>query len=280
MPLIDHVTTRAPQLPSRIFFYAAEKWGKTSFACFAPKPIFIMTQGETGLLTLLESGQVPETAHFPQACETWSDLQLCTRSVLTDKHDFQTLVIDTSNGAERLLASQVLEQEFNGQHGGKMGYGSYGKGDQACIPHWMQYLRLLDEIRTRRKMHIILLAHSRIKSVNNPEGDDYDQLRPEGIDKLWTLTHKWADVIAAGTLKIAVKDDKVQGSVTQRIIRTSSTPAVVAGNRYGLPAVIDCGNGAHAAWSNFKAAMTKARAVSAGQPTQQPASNGQPQPQA
>lgn len=265
MSLINQVVTCAPQLPTRIFFYAAEKWGKTSFACFAPKPIFIMTQGETGLITLLESGQVPETAHFPLACETWSDLQLCARSVLTDKHDFQTLVIDTSNGAERLLASQVLEQEFNSQVAGKQGYGSYGKGDQACIPHWMRFLQLLDEIRIKRRMHIILLAHSRIKSVNNPEGDDYDQLRPEGIDKLWTLTHKWADVIAAGTLKIAVKDDKVQGSVTQRIIRTANTPAVVAGNRYGLPTVIECGNSAQATWSNFQGAMKTARAVRTGQ---------------
>ncbi len=259
MSLMSKVTTRAPALPSRIYLYAAEKFGKSSFATHAPRPIFIMTEGETGLLSLIESGRVPETAHFPDDARTWDQLIDCVQAVRDEEHDYKTLVLDTSNGAERLLVQHVCDTEFGGQMSGKEGYASYGKGDLATIPHWMRFLRLLDEIRIKRRMSIILLAHSRIRSVNNPEGSDYDQLRPEGVEKLWTLTHKWADVIAAGTFEVFVKDDKVRTG-QKRVIRTGGSLAVVAGNRYSLPEVIPCGNDAKSAFTNFAQALAKAKA--------------------
>jgi hypothetical protein len=47
--------------------------GKTSLGACAPKPIYLMTRGETGLLTLIDAGRIPETAHFPEL-GTWPDL--------------------------------------------------------------------------------------------------------------------------------------------------------------------------------------------------------------
>lgn len=259
MSLLSKVVKTAPALPSRIYLYATEKWGKSSWACYAPDPIFIMTQGETGLISLIESAQVPETAHFPDDCQTWYDLISQAAAIRDEPHDHKTLVIDTSNGAERLLAAHVLAHEFRGEMAGKNGFSSFGKGIDACIPHWTGFLQILDEIRHRRRMEIILLAHSRIKSVNNPEGDDYDQLRPEGIDKLWTLTHKWADIIACGTYELQIKDDKVKGSGRNRIIRCANVAAAVAGNRYGMPDTIACGSTAADAWRNFSTTLEKCK---------------------
>jgi hypothetical protein len=252
----------APQQPSRVYLYAAEKWGKTSFAAHAPKPIFLMTSGETGLLDLINFGQIEPTAHFPEDFKNWPDLLDALDALVDEKHDYKTLVLDTANGAERLLADHVLRTEFRGEMGGKNGYGSYGKGDLACIPYWAEFLRRLDRVRSQRSMSIILLAHSRIKSVNNPEGDDYDQLRPEGIDKLWPLTHKWASVIGAGTYKVFVKDDKADGG-RERVIRLRGTAAVVSGNRYGLPEVIPCGGNPAQAWGSFAKAIGDAKKAAA-----------------
>lgn len=268
MGLLDRVVSEAPAQPSRVYLYAQEKWGKTSFAAYAPKPIFLMTAGETGLLDLINYGQIGPTPHFPEDFKRWPDLLDAVRAVADDPHDYQTLVVDTANGAERLLADHILATEFDGVMGGKNGYGSYGKGDLACVPHWGEFLRELDRVRVRRRMSIVLLAHSRIKSVNNPEGDDYDQLRPEGLDKLWPLTHKWASVIAAGTYKVFVKDDKAQGG-RDRVIRLRGTAAVVGGNRYGLPDEIACGGSPKAAFGAFAKALQDAKAK--GRPAPPPA---------
>jgi hypothetical protein len=265
MSLLSRVSKSAPPQPYRMYLYAQEKFGKTSWAAFAPKPIFLMTQGETGLLDLIDFGQVPETAHLPPSAENpngftdWLDLEAAVRAVADEPHDYQTLVIDTANGAERMLAQHVLAADFQGKKVGKGSYSDYGKGDQACVGYWTDFLRLLDAVRTARRMNVVLLAHSQIKSVNNPEGSDYDQLRPDGINKLWPLTHKWASVIAAGTYALTVKDDKVTGG-HDRILRVRGTAAVVAGNRYGMPDTIPCGNDPRAAYGHFARALTFARA--------------------
>jgi hypothetical protein len=280
MGLLDKVVNKAPALPSRVYFYAPEKFGKSSWAAYAPKPIYIMTEGETGLLSLMEAGRIPDTPHFPDDCKSWLQLQDYCHAILREDHDYRTLVIDTANGAERLLSSHILHDQFNGQMTGKEGYGSYGKGDLACVPHWSDFLALLDQIRTRRKMLIVLLAHAKIKTVNNPTGPDYDQVRPEGIDKLWSLTHKWSDIIACGSYELFVKDDKVRES-KGRVILTSSSPAAVAGNRYGLPDKIQCGNSAQQAWKNFQDAVVKAKSAGrAPAPQQQTTDTPAPQQQA
>jgi hypothetical protein len=261
MSLLSKVVSKAPALPPRIYLYAPEKWGKSSFAAHAPKPIFVMSQGETGLLTLIESGRVPETPHFPDDCTSWPQLVEYVRALLNEDHSYESLVLDTSNGAERLLVAHVTKTEFGGK---PEKFNSYGKGPEACIRHWQDFLMLLDSVRVKRRMLIVMLAHTKIKTVNNPTGENYDQLRPEGNDKLWPLTHKWADVIAAGAFDVYVKeteDGKAKATNGQnRQIYVSVSPAVVAGNRYGMTGVISCGQDAKTGWSNFYRALTKAKA--------------------
>jgi hypothetical protein len=48
MLLLAKVTNASPSLPSRVVLYAAEKWGKSSFAAHAPKPVVVFRRG--GLL--------------------------------------------------------------------------------------------------------------------------------------------------------------------------------------------------------------------------------------
>src|SRR5262249_53524348 len=95
------ITRAGSGLPNRAVFHGVEGVGKTSFGACAPRPIFLMTRGETGLVTLIDSGQVPETAHFPELA-TWTDLLGAIEALTSEAHDYRTLVIDTLNGAERL----------------------------------------------------------------------------------------------------------------------------------------------------------------------------------
>lgn len=256
MGLLDSVTTEAPQLPSRVVLYAPEKFGKTSFGCHAPSPIFLMTAGETGLLSLIESGQVPPTPHFPADFKTWEELVEAVRAILREKHEYRTLVLDTGNGAEQMLMAHVCEREFEGKWGD---FNSYGRGMAAAIPVWADFLKLLDEVRVRRKMAVLFLHHSKVKAFQNPAGKDWDQWRPEAVDKLWSLTHKWADVITFFGSKVSVYDDKAKGEEA-RYLRCNASAAIVAGNRYGMPDEITAPRGAKPLWDAFAAALSKAKA--------------------
>ena len=101
-PSLRAVTAGTRRLPTRLFVYAHEKWGKTSLAAFAPRPVFLMTRGETGLETLIAAGQPPATDHFRDPAAEWADVLHAVRALTVEVHSFGTLVLDTANGAERL----------------------------------------------------------------------------------------------------------------------------------------------------------------------------------
>lgn len=262
--MLSSITKEAPQLPSRVVLYAPEKSGKSSFGCFAPKPIFLMTAGETGLLSLIESGQVPPTAHFPEDFKTWGSLVGAVDALARENHDYATLVLDTGNGAENLLAAEVCNESFGGNWAD---YNDYGRGIRIAAPAWGKFLQKLDVLRTSRRMAVIFLHHAAVKQTSNPTGKDWDQHRPEAIDKMWGLTHKWADVIAFYGTRVTVnKDDKATGE--QRFLRCSPSASIVAGNRYGMPDEITTPHaGAQHLWNAFAAALRKAKSKAAPPPT-------------
>lgn len=255
MGLLSKVTTMAPPLPSRVVLYAPEKSGKTSFACHAPKPIFLMTAGETGLLSLLEAGQVPPTSHFPEDFKSWGQLYAAVDSLIREDHDFKTVVLDTGNGAEHLLTADVCSESFGGNWAD---YNDYGRGVRVAAPLWGEFLKLLDRLRLERRMSVIFLHHATVKQTSNPTGKDWDQHRPEAIDKMWSLTHKWADVIAFYGTRVTVnKDDKATGE--QRFLRCAPSASIVAGNRYGMPDEITAPPGAKNLWDAFAKALVAAK---------------------
>ena len=87
MSLLAKVTNTTPSLPSRVVLYAAEKWGKSSFAAHAPKPVVLMTAGETGLLSLIEARNVPAVDHVPDDFRTWPGLLAAVRALRDDPHE-------------------------------------------------------------------------------------------------------------------------------------------------------------------------------------------------
>jgi hypothetical protein len=258
-----NVTTRAKRKPARVFLYAQEKFGKTSFAAHAPDPIFAMTRGEDGLLTLMNAGRLPPTAHFPDDLHRWDQLRAVTCALRDEDHDRKTFVVDTANGAARLLAEHVCCEHFGDSW---TAFDSYGKGHQVCVAEWIAWLADLDRLREDRSMSIILLSHAEVKSFKNPAGADYDRYQPEMPKPIWSVTHKWGDVILFGSFKVHAqvegsgKDKKVKGQGgNQRVLYAGESAAFLAGNRYGLPHEISCGNSAADAWKNFVEQMKKAR---------------------
>lgn len=282
--ILSSVTTQAPRKPGRFVLYAFQKWGKTSWAAHAPKAIFLMTQGEDGLLTLKSRGLVPQTVyHLPEATNRWCDLCDAVEELIREKHDFKTLIIDTGNGAERMLAEDVCYRAFNEDWSA---FAEYGKGERLCQPEWTRFLSMLDALRNKRGMSVILLHHAMMRTVANPTGKDWDQYQPEGMKSLVALTKKWADGVLYGGWKVNVGkvkgekggDDKALGE--ERYVQCGNSSAIDAGNRYGLPETIFPRQpGAAGMWAAFQAAMAasvpNAAPASPPPPANSPANNGQ-----
>jgi len=260
---LTNVSSQGSGLPNRYGFYAGSGFGKTSMLAYAPKPIFIQTRGETGLETLIESGQIPPTPHFPEA-KSWEDVRGYVSALREQDHDYKTLVLDVANGAERLMHEHVCERDFNGEWG-ERGFGSYQKGYDVSLADWRMFQNDVDRLREEKKMTIFFLFHSKIKPFKNPTGADFDRYVPEMHEKTWTLTKGWLDCILFGYNDIAVhtsgkgeemtKKGKAADSAARVICTNSENPVYDAKNRLGLPAEIECGSTAKEAWTNLAKAI-------------------------
>lgn len=261
------ISDKTESLPNRYAYYALQGFGKTSFCTHAPKPIFLMMRGETGLLTLMDNKQVPPTKYLPEIL-SWQDLLAAVEFLRTADHDRKTLIIDTANNAERLLHEYVCHRDFEDDWTDK-GFMGYMRGYEVALADWKMFLNALDALRREKGMAIWFLMHSRIKTFRNPNGADYDRYTPEMHEKTWGITRGWLDVILFGQVEVTVRNGtrvadssrkgKVEGSGVRVLCTNSDTPTYEAKNRMGLPDVIGLGDSSGEDWSLFAEQVKLAR---------------------
>ena len=249
---LAEIKTDIQRRPLAAVFYGPPGIGKTTLGAHAPAPVFVTDPKEDGITTLKAYGRVPAT--IPQiTAPNWVETIGIIDSLAQDEHGYRTLVLDSMAGFERLCHNEVVARDFFGDWGEK-GFMSFHKGYTVALPYWMEFLNALDRVRDRG-MSVILLAHSMVKTVKNPAGEDYDHFIPDVHEKTWQLTHKWADFVGSMQYVVAVdKDGKAHGG-QDRLMMTEFHPAYEAKNRMGLPAEIDMGDSGKAAWNNLANAL-------------------------
>ena len=82
---LDRVVKGRLEAPVRVLIYGPEGVGKSTFAADAPSPIFLAPEAGTNQL---------DVARFPMP-EAWQDVLDAIATLRNDKHDYQTLAIDT-----------------------------------------------------------------------------------------------------------------------------------------------------------------------------------------
>jgi hypothetical protein len=230
--------------PIRATVHGPEGVGKTTFAAGAPSPVFLDAEDGSGQL---------DVVRFP-ALGNWSELLEAINVLTMEKHDHQTLVVDTLDWAERLLWDFICKRD------GKSDieeYG-YGKGFQVALAEWTVFLAALDRLRKAKDMHVVLIAHSWIKPFKNPEGEDYDRYELKLNAKAGGLIKEWSDAVLFANYETISHQDKrtkrVRGLDTgARFIHTERSAAFDAKNRYDLPESLPL------SWSDFEFAVRAGR---------------------
>jgi len=233
MTLASIITGITPE-PFRLLIHGIEGIGKSTFAAQAPDPVVVQT--EDGL------GQI-DVPKFPLA-ESFDTVQENLNALVSEKHDYQTVVIDSIDWLEKLAVQKVLEK-----HHGKttLAEFDYGKGYAMLIPLFETIIGLLNQLRRVRKMNVVLIAHSKNEKIEDPTGSSYDQYAPRLDKRVNGMVREWSDVIGFATVEISRQTldegfDKrtIARSVkdktgNDRILILESTPSIVAKSRYALP---------------------------------------------
>lgn len=237
---------RGPKIaPPRIFIYGFDKVGKSTFGADADNPLFIPTEDGVDELGPDRVPRVESYTAFKEAVAF---------AAKDDEH--ATVVVDNLSGLEALIHAHVARQ---GGVASIEDFG-YGKGYAKAEEVWMnEVLPGLDACRDSGKV-VIVIGHAQIRRAESPETEPYDQYMPDLHKNAAAVFRKWADVIAFAAKKVKIEEadagfnKKIKRGTNvgdRRVLHLVDAPAFVAGNRYGLPAVIDL------SWSAFVAAMEK-----------------------
>lgn len=235
MSLLNQVHRGRQQRAPRMLLYGTEGIGKSTTAAGAPKPVFIPT--EDGL------GEIDCVA-FPLA-GTYEQVIAALTALVTDAHDFETVVIDSLDWLERLVFDRLC-RDWSVNSIEKVD-GGYGKGYTHALAYWRELLGLLDRLRLQRNMVVILLAHAKVERFEDPESSSYDRYAPRLHKLAAALVGEWCDAVLFATRKLRTRSEDagfgrkrttalpVGAAGGERVLRCVGGPACVAKNRYSLP---------------------------------------------
>lgn len=236
--------TRRLEAP-KILLAGEPKIGKSTFAASAPAAIGICT--EDGLAGV-------DAQAFPLA-QSLSDVYDAIGTLLNEKHDFQTVFIDSLDWLEPLVNAHVCKQN----KWDNIEAPGFGKGYVAAAAEWRNVLDGLEALRRERSMGVILICHVKVQRIETPTNEGYDAYVLKMHNRASALVEEWADIVGFAAHKIRTKQvDAGFGSKetkalksTERVLHLEPHPAYPSGSRFGLH---DC----PLEWSAFADQLSKA----------------------
>lgn len=226
---LDNVSRGQLKLPWRIVIYGVEGVGKTTLG----------TDAEAAIVLGPEAGTA-HMAHVTRAPKprTWQDVLDFLQQLAEREHAYKTLVVDSLDWLEPIVWDAVCKKARVDKI--EKVEGGFGKGYVFAVDEWRVFLHKLDELRERRGMEIILIAHSQVKKTPNPDGSDFERYQLAINQKAADLVKQWADFLLFARFKTVTAeiDKRIKGVDTgtaKRIIHTEHRATFDAKNRVGLP---------------------------------------------
>lgn len=234
--------------PLKVVVYGVPGVGKTTFASTWPNPILLRTEDGASAL------DIPT---FPMVVSQIEQLRMAMGALFNEKHDFQTLILDSLDWAEPFVWDVVCKEE-NKPNIESFGY---GKGYVMVDKKWQGIQMALDMLRRKKKMHIVCIAHAVPQVFDPPDNDPYMRYNVKLHKRAASLWTEWAEMLLFINYQtnVIASDNggksKAKGT-GDRVIFTQERPAWLAKTRWPLPEQIYIGN--DPTWQAFHSELNKA----------------------
>lgn len=231
MNIMERIKKGPSKLPARIMMIGVEGVGKSTAGAAMPNPIFVC--GENGLV----GDQFGDVNSFNPS--SWAEVIEFVDELAKNANGFQSIVIDTLDWLEPLLYQHVVAKANKKDIQNIEDFG-YGRGYVLAQSEARQLLARLDRLN-RNGFGVLILAHSQIKTFNNPNGENFDRYEPKVNLKIGGLFREWCDCVLFAEFDMYTEKDgqryKAFGG-QNRIVHTTHSSAWDAKNRYGLPEIM------------------------------------------
>ena len=177
---------------------------------------------------------------FPMP-STFDEVIEYMRMLIQEDHHYKTVVIDTLSSLEKLIFAKTCKDA------GKTSIEDFGyaKGYVHAMTHWNKIIDGMDRLRNKG-IAPVLLAHSEIRTVNDPIVDAYDKYILRLHKHPAAMITQWCDNIFFGTHRTVVKKQGEGFNQTskgigqgERVVFTEDRPAFMAKSRIALPFEIE-----------------------------------------
>ena len=232
--------------PPVLAFHGTGGIGKTSLASEFPDPLYVFTEGEAPPADV-EMTTLQDDDGNPQPIKTFSELLDVFDALLTQEHEFKTVIIDSLDALEKMVwahtcARMGWESIDSNDKGSPT---AFGKGYLEADNDWLEYITAIRAL-ARSGLYVVQILHSEVKQHNDPVVDPYDRYRPklqkracdiiiEKSDALLFIHRK--PVIKQVDKSFGKKESKADGmSGSERIVYTDERAGFLAKNRLNMPA--------------------------------------------
>lgn len=223
---LANIRQKAKLKPPIMVLYGPGGIGKTSFAATMNKPIIVQTEDGIGKI---------ECPHFPMA-KSYVEFENNLKSLIEEKSEFKTVVIDSLDWLETLLQEHVCQE--NGWS--EISSPAYGKGYAVALETWKVYLNLLNQLRDKG-FTVLQIAHNEIRRYEDPSNEPHDRHQIKLHRKAADLVIEHSDAVFFANYKIGMIQVKGKGGGMttklkqgDRTIFTQETPGFQAKNRFAL----------------------------------------------
>jgi len=232
--------------PPIVLLYGVDGVGKTSLAAEFPDAIYLPTSGERtpeGVDLATPEAEDGSTKYI----ETWSELKEIVGDLLTEDHEFKTVIFDSLDGLEPIINAETCARIGADSIGSndKGSPAAFGQGDVQGDVEWGEFMDACESL-TRRGMAVVMLAHPEIKRFDSPITDPYDRYQVKLRKRAAALVREKSDIVAFMNYRVSLKSKEVgiKKEVThaeggkERQIHVSEGAGFVAKNRYSMPDAI------------------------------------------
>lgn len=245
--------------PFTIVDYGPPGCGKTSKWAYLPDVGFLYDSQEEGIVDLVRFKQVPKPKWMYEASD-WQDTENILASVANHEFGIKNLVVDSGTGFEKYCFQHHCREYFD-DNWTKDGFFAFQQGPKnAAKTDWPMFLDWLDTVR-KAGIGVVLILHSQVKSVNNPDGENYDQYMPYLDKETWAQTHRWAKAVIFSNIEVTLtkigQKTKAKAGSEERCMYFDPGATFIAKNRWGMPTRIDAGGTPEESYNAFLNAYKK-----------------------
>ncbi len=243
--ILSQVSSSQPVAGIRAVIGGAEKIGKTTFCCSAPRPLLIPMERGYDAINVMKTPIIDSL----DTLFSFIDSELVP-AIVAGNFPYKSLVFDSATALEILIHNKVLQTDPTFANGNKKALtmeaalGGYGKAYQYANELFHGFLQRCDWL-SACGINILITSHVFASKVVDPTAGEYDSwdllLHSPKNQKTYgkrEMLSQWADLIGFMHEPIFVSEGKTLNraiSANQgRVLALNRSPSYVAGNRYNL----------------------------------------------